>query len=263
MSARGPRSLDDVIDRLQGPCRVVVLTGAGMSAPSGLPVYRGTGGMYTAGEVIPLNSADAIPERIEALWIRFAPMIEALRDVQPNAAHAALESLRVRRPDLDITVITQNIDGLHQAAHTPAVELHGSLRRARCLDYRCGNVVAVDDLAISVTNTGAPRCNECGSFLRPDVVLFGEGLDPRNKRAAWAASEDAQVVIAAGTSLQVSPAASYILDPVWRGTPGLWFDIDPVTMLPQVGEGYVDAAADLTMIPGDIAITLPELFAQL
>ena len=125
-------------------------------------------------------------------------------EAQPNAAHLALAALE--RAGKLSTVITQNIDGLHQrAGSSNVIELHGSTLRNYCV--RCGKKYGVDYI---LESTGVPKCSECGGIVRPDVVLYGEGLDGSVFADAEEAIANADVLIVGGTSLTVNPAASLV-----------------------------------------------------
>ena len=177
---------------------MVVLTGAGVSVASGLRPYRGPGGLWTdQPELAARMTAGAAPDD---LWHLFGPLRGELARAEPNAAHRALAALEARVP---LTVITQNIDGLHQRAGSQSVvELHGALGRSRCV--ACDRVT--EDLVPHVT---APRC-ECGGALRPDVVLFEEPLPVDAEYAAKRALRDCDLFLAIGTSGTVSPASNFV-----------------------------------------------------
>lgn len=185
---------------------VVFFTGAGVSAGAGLPTYRGTGGIYTNSDDEPPNVTDLIPERLPWLWQRFGPRMSATDRLQPAAAHRAIADLEQRLGT--VTVVTQNVDGLHQAAGSSRIwELHGSLRTLRCFahDHR-------HRAADATWAGGVPRCPQCAGPCRPDVVLFGEGLEADTWQGAVDAIGQARTFVAVGTSGVVTPAA-YLLDP--------------------------------------------------
>lgn len=195
---------------------VVFFTGAGISAGAGLPTYRGPGGLYEGTDREPPHARDVTRERLPALWARFAARLEGARDIRPSAAHYAIARLAER---VDVVVVTQNVDGLHQDAGAPHVlELHGSLRRVRCLSS--GHRSALAEAAPG--GDGVPRCPVCGDGTRPDVVLFGEALPGEVFRAAAEAIDQAGTVAAVGTSGQVHPAAGLVAGPFGRGTLLLW-----------------------------------------
>lgn len=182
--------------------RIVVLTGAGISAESGLPTFRGAGGLWQGVDVRELATPGAFardPARVQ----RFYDARRAqLASVQPNAAHAALARL-ARRPDVELTLVTQNVDDLHERAGSPAVlHMHGELLHARCL--AC-------DASFPWVGRLLPRppCPGCGAArLRPDVVWFGEM--PLHMEAVEAALAACDLFAAIGTSGEVWPAAGFV-----------------------------------------------------
>jgi NAD-dependent deacetylase len=190
--------------------RLVVFTGAGVSAESGVPTFRGAGGLWRTFRAEELATPGAFARDPRLVWEWYAWRRDLVRGCAPNAAHRAIAALAAGRDG--VTVITQNVDGLHQraaaAAGTPAapvVALHGSLFASRCAecDYR-----APDDLAVDASAAERlPRCPRCGALLRPDVVWFGEALDAAVLDAAFAAAARCDACLVVGTSALVHPAA--------------------------------------------------------
>ena len=184
----------------------VFFGGAGVSTESGIPDFRGANGFYFQEREIPLEtvlSIDFFEQHPQAYWEWFH---EIYRPVEPNGAHRALADLEASG-HLD-AVITQNIDGLHQRAGSRAVwELHGNWERLVCTG--CWAVTALAD-AVTVDGDPVPACPSCASQMRPDIVMYGEGLDQGVIEAAVTAISRASVLIVAGTSLVVYPAAGLI-----------------------------------------------------
>ena len=184
----------------------VFFGGAGVSTESGIPDFRGANGFYFQEREIPLEtvlSIDFFERHPQAYWEWFH---EIYRPVEPNGAHKALAALEAAGR-LD-AVITQNIDGLHQRAGSRAVwELHGNWERLVCTG--CGAVAALGD-ATWVDEDPVPACPSCASQMRPDIVMYGESLDQAVIEAAVSAISRASVLIVAGTSLVVYPAAGLI-----------------------------------------------------
>ena len=181
--------------------RVLVLTGAGVSAESGVPTFRG-GGNTTVWKGMPfdvISSAEMIERDLPAVWEWFDYRRGFMASIEPNAAH--VEIARWQQRFEDFTLVTQNIDGLHQKAGAQnVVELHGNIWRARCTGCRFCH----DD------SSGAKRpdaCLECGNFLRPDVVLFGEMLPPGTFEFAAERAALCELCFVIGTSALVYPAA--------------------------------------------------------
>ena len=187
--------------------RAVFFGGAGVSTESGIPDFRSAGGIYS--ETL---HQEFSPEQMAShsfLMAHPAEFFDFYRrrfvylDAAPNAGHYALAELE-RRGHL-AAIVTQNIDGLHQAAGSRTVyELHGSIRRAHCMD--CGTHYALDYI---MEHTPIPCCS-CGGIVRPDVVLYEESLDPATIEGAVAAIRAADTLIIGGTSLIVYPAAGLI-----------------------------------------------------
>jgi NAD-dependent deacetylase len=182
---------------------VFAFTGAGVSTASGLPDFRSPGGLWERLDPMVDGHVDMLrrdPARVWQCWAE--PLVGA--SIAPNPAHAALA--RLEAGGYISGVVTQNIDGLHHAAGSAAVEVHGHLRTARCL--RCG---AEEDMTPALARYAesrlAPVCHECGGTLRPQVVLFGEPLPAAAWRLASALVESSGGCLCVGTSLQVYPAA--------------------------------------------------------
>ncbi len=184
----------------------VFFGGAGVSTASGIPDFRSADGIYSQGGVVPpeeILSHTFFVERT-AEFYRFYREKMLYPNALPNACHTALASLE--RQGKVSAVVTQNIDGLHQAAGSRTVyELHGSVHRNRCT--RCGKKYGLKHI---LGSQGVPRCGECGGIIKPDVVLYEEALDPDCIRDSCRAIASADVLIIGGTSLTVYPAASFI-----------------------------------------------------
>lgn len=193
---------DRVAAWIRDAARVVVLTGAGISAESGVPVFRGPAGLWRQFRPEDLATPDAFRRQPQLVWDWYGWRREQIAKAQPNGGHLAIARLESRRPG--VTVLTQNVDGLHQRAGSERpLELHGSLWRVRCSDG-CGFAVIDKETAAGRSNF---RC-ACGSWLRPDVVWFGESLDSDVLERATTAAEEADVVMVVGTSAVVYPVAA-------------------------------------------------------
>ena len=184
---------------------VVFFGGAGVSTESGIPDFRSVDGLYNQQYDYPPETiiSHSFYRKNPEEFYRFYKNKMLFPDAQPNAAHKALAKLeqqgKVR------AVITQNIDGLHQAAGSKAVlELHGSVHRNYCT--RCGKFFGLSDI---LGMNGVPRC-ECGGIIKPDVVLYEEGLDQETLQKAVRYIQNAEILIIGGTSLTVYPAAGLI-----------------------------------------------------
>lgn len=197
------RALEEAIAKAH---RIVVLTGAGISVPSGIPDFRSATGLYST-NFGKFRAEEMISHEFYVLhkkeFYEFYKQKMLYPDAKPNAAHIFLAKLE-EKGKLS-AVITQNIDGLHQAAGSKRVlELHGSVHRNYC--ERCRKFY---DLDYIVKSDGVPKCT-CGGAIKPDVVLYGEGLDTDVIMAAVNALRQADLFIVIGTSLAVYPAAGLV-----------------------------------------------------
>ena len=184
--------------------RVVILTGAGVSVASGLPTYRGPGGLWENDELATIVHAESIPTRLPELWKLYSERRATALSVGPNAAHTAIAEAQQRWPGC-VTVITQNVDNLHQRAGSEnVIELHGSGLRTRCT--KCNLPPFYDEATYEIL----PLCPACGAPLRPDVVLFGENLTDAALWAARKALRSCDLFLSVGTSGNVFPAARLV-----------------------------------------------------
>ncbi|HXI11433.1 MAG TPA: NAD-dependent protein deacylase [Thermoanaerobaculia bacterium] len=199
------------------PRAVAVLTGAGVSAESGIPTFRGAGGLWEGLRPEELATPSAFERNPLQIWRWYEWRRNLIRAALPNEAHRALAAL-ARISAVQLTLITQNVDGLHgRAGSDDVVELHGNLFRARCV--REGTVVPAEEAFALLP----PRCG-CGSLLRPDVVWFGEALDPQHLEIAADAVAGAELLLVVGTSGVVQPAAGLVS--LFRGS--LSVEVNPV-----------------------------------
>jgi NAD-dependent deacetylase len=190
--------------RFHKATNVLVLTGAGVSAESGVPTFRG-GGNTAVWKGMPfdvISSARMVERDLPAVWEWFNYRRGLLEALEPNAAHQAISRWQDRFKDFGL--VTQNIDGLHQAAGSrEVIELHGNIWRGRCTECETRH----DLRAISFENA-VPSCLDCGGSLRPDVVLFGEFLPAGAFELAAVKAEACELCFVVGTSAVVYPAAS-------------------------------------------------------
>jgi NAD-dependent deacetylase len=190
----------DLINVLSQARSLFVLTGAGISAESGLPTFRGAGGLWNSYRVEELASPEGFRRDPHTVWSWYNERIAVHRRAQPNAGHLALVEMEHLIPQ--VIVATQNVDSLHvRAGSSYVLELHGHLREARCTG--CG---ATTSLARGLDRDAIDHV--CGGRFRPQVVWFGEPLPMDVWRNAAAASLIADVILVVGTSAQVYPAAS-------------------------------------------------------
>lgn len=196
-------SLDDVIQWIEtnSPSRIAVLTGAGISAESGIPTFRGAGGLWENYRAEDLATPEAFARDPATVWRWYEWRRSIVRQAEPNLAHTALSTLEHGLPAGSVTVITQNVDELHRRAGSRnLIELHGSIFRVRCI--RDQKLRPALDPFVDLP----PRC-ECGSLLRPDVVWFGEPLPERALAEAAERVSEADLLLIVGTSGLVYPAA--------------------------------------------------------
>jgi NAD-dependent protein deacetylase/lipoamidase len=191
---------------LQGSKRAVVLTGAGVSVPSGIPDFRSPGsGLWANVDPMEVAHIDAWRRDPDRFWSFYGDRFASLIDKQPNEAHLALADLE--RRGLVRAVITQNVDRLHRRAGSERViEVHGSIDRSVCLECR-GRFSLEWVMEQLRGGDGAPECPACVTPLKPDVVLFGELLPERAMSEAQALALDADLMVCVGSSLEVYPVA--------------------------------------------------------
>ncbi len=203
---------------LAGAVRVVVFTGAGASAESGVPTFRGAGGLWNAYKPEDLATPIAFGRDPRLVWEWYGWRRELVACCRPNAAHFALARWMLSRSG--VTLVSQNVDDLHERAarevagdaeaarRAEPVRLHGSLFHDHCTrcTYRAGARGAVDATSIATL----PHCPECGGLLRPDVVWFGEMLPARAVEAAFTAAGEAEACLVIGTTGAVYPAAGVV-----------------------------------------------------
>jgi NAD-dependent deacetylase len=198
-----PYATEELRERLRAARGVFVLTGAGVSAESGVPTFRGGGGaaVWKGMPFDVISSAEMVRSNLPEVWEWFDHRRGVVGRCRPNPAHAALAGWQERFGRL--TLATQNIDGLHAEAGSRGVlELHGNVWRARCL--ACGGR---EDLRRKPSDVRPPVCDVCGGLMRPDVVLFGETLPEDVWADAAEAAARSDVCFVVGTSAIVYPAA--------------------------------------------------------
>lgn len=228
---------------------MIALTGAGVSVESGIPDFRSAGGLwdkYDPAIYATIQSFNSMPERV---WDMIFEMIDITATAKPNKAHyalAELESMNYLK-----ALITQNIDNLHQAAGSRnVIEFHGNASRLECL--RCGKIYEAS--GFDLARKKIPRCGSCGVILKPSVVFFGEMIPPDalHKSAEYAATAD--VVLVAGTSAIVYPAAAIPQQARRNGAKIIEFNIEET----ELTHGGTDI-----LVLGSAGRTLPQLVSML
>ncbi|MZP42185.1 NAD-dependent protein deacylase [Heliobacterium gestii] len=195
------------VERLRAARKIAVLTGAGISTESGIPDFRSPNGLWQRREVRESITRSCFFHQPERFYRYFQELFLPWTDIEPNGAHRALAQLEQKYGKW-VAVATQNIDGLHQAAGSSQVaELHGHLRTAACPD--CGAVYDMAEVRQALDQKRTPAC-ECGGVIKPDVVLFGDSLDPDTWVKAQVWMQQADLIFCIGTSLTVTPANTLI-----------------------------------------------------
>lgn len=201
-----PRKISQAAKLIAQAKHVVALTGAGISTPSGIPDFRSAGsGLWDRVDPMTVASIWGFVEHPQAFYEWVKPLARKILDSTPNPAHCALAELEARGKLA--AVITQNIDNLHQRAGSKRVlEVHGHLREATCI--RCYHILPAQKLIAKFLQDGEmPRCPKCGGVMKPNVVLFGEMLPVGVMNDAEEESRTCDVMLVAGSSLEVAPAA--------------------------------------------------------
>jgi len=194
----------------------VILTGAGVSVASGLKPFRGSGGIWEEREVEKYAQVDALSTHPQQVWRLFGQLRKMVLNSKPNAAHYALAKLESSlSANQRLTLVTQNVDGLHQAAGSKNVlEIHGNIGMTKCSNENCSTSAFPDD---DDHVSQVPYCSLCNSVLRPDIVLFGEQLPLESSWLVKRSLRDCDLFIAIGTSGSVEPAASYVRSAEYSG----------------------------------------------
>lgn len=218
--------MDQLIERLRTATRVTVLTGAGVSAASGVPTFRGATGMWKQFRPEQLATPGAFARDPKTVWEWYDWRRQLIAKVEPNDAHHVLARWQTRFPQF--TLITQNVDGLHErAGSTDVIRYHGSIWRMKCAGNAgagagAGNAglkacaTEWEDLRAPLPEL-PPRCPHCGALARPGVVWFGEPIPPSAARAASDAAANCDVFLTIGTSSVVYPAAALVHDAAHHG----------------------------------------------
>ena len=209
-------AIDFAADLFRDAKRVVALTGAGLSTPSGIPDFRSEGtGLWSRDEPLEVASLSTFRTAPERLYKWFRPLASQIFNAEPNPAHTALAELE-KHGHLH-TVVTQNIDALHQKAGSQhVVEMHGTMQTLTCTQcYQ--QVNSKDCLQTFVEQGEIPRCSKCGAVLKPDVILFGEQLPQSAWLEAQREARQCDLMLVAGSSLEVLPVAGLPMQALDRG----------------------------------------------
>ncbi len=244
--------ITDLKRRVADAQSIVVFTGAGISAESGVPTYRGQGGFwknYRAQDLATLEAFDRDPTLV---WGWYRERRNKLLEVEPNDGHRAIAEAAARIP---VTLVTQNVDGLHTfAGSTEPLELHGNIWREHCTSCPAtsDNSHHWAEKIVEAETDPLPVCPDCEALMRPSVVWFGEQLDPRIIESAFRAAEGCDLMFVIGTSGEVQPAAS--LPPVARrsGAHVVEINLEPTLLTSRCNTSLFEPAA----------LVLPKILAE-
>jgi NAD-dependent deacetylase len=241
-------AIEDAAELFRKAKRVVILTGAGISSPSGIPDFRSEGsGLWSRDEPMEVASLTTFRTSPERFFNWFRPLASQIFNAKPNAAHIALATLE--KAGCELTVVTQNIDGLHQkAGSVQVVEMHGTLRTLSCTEcfkqFESGSF-----LEPYIKDGIIPKCLSCNGLLKPDVILFGEQLPQTAWLDAQRAARHCDLMLVAGSSLEVLPVAGLPMQALDRGAHLIVVNHTPT---------YVNVRADVVFMD-DVASIIPEI----
>lgn len=248
MSGVTTSALKDAAELFRNAKRIVALTGAGISTPSGIPDFRSEGtGLWSSDEPLEVASLNTFRTHPEKFFNWFRPLAGKIFHALPNPAHDAFAALE--NTGRKITIITQNIDGLHQKAGSKhVIEMHGTLSTLSCTG--CFKKFGAGDFLHPFIEHGTiPLCINCNGILKPDVILFGEQLPQSAWMEAQSATRQCDLMVVAGSSLEVLPVAGLPVQTVDRGAHLMVINNTPT---------YINVRADV-VITDDVAVALPNI----
>ena len=251
LSPQTQTSIDFAADLFRQSKHAVVLTGAGLSTPSGIPDFRSTGtGLWSSDEPMEVASLNTFRTAPEKFFHWFRPLANQIFNAEPNAAHCALA--RLENAGRLAAIITQNIDTLHQKAGSKTViEMHGTMQTLTCTE--CYHQVdAQIHLAAFVDKGEIPHCPKCNQVLKPDVILFGEQLPQAAWYKAQQAARQCDLMLVAGSSLEVLPVAGLPMQALDRGAHLIIINNTPT---------YLNVRADISILE-DVAVILPAIMEK-
>lgn len=241
-------AIEDAAVLIRKAERAVMLTGAGMSTPSGIPDFRSEGaGLWSRDEPLAVASLNTFRTAPERFFHWFQPLASRILNAEPNPAHLALA--KFERFGYFRTIVTQNIDALHQKAGSQhVIEMHGTLRTLSCT--ACFKQFESDPFLQPYIETGKiPQCLNCNGILKPDVILFGEQLPQSAWYEAQRAARQCDLMVVAGSSLEVLPVAGLPMQALDRGAHLIIINNTPT---------YLNVRADVVILD-DVAATIPEI----
>ncbi len=235
-----------LIERLRRAKRVVVITGAGISAESGIPTFRGPNGLWRRYRAEDLATPHAFQRDPRLVWEWYDWRRQLISEKEPNVGHLAIAAMEDFFEEL--LLITQNVDGIHRkAGSTKLIEIHGNIWRVRCMAE--GGIYSNDEVPLREI---PPRC-DCGALIRPDVVWFGESLSEKDLADSYAALNECDCLLVVGTSAVVQPVASFPIVARNGGAVVVEINVEPSPI-----SGWVDES-----IPGKSGEVLPRLTKRL
>ena len=245
--------VNEFISLVRKASRILIFTGAGVSTPSGVPDFRGPQGVWKRRQPVYFQEFQASHEARVEYWGQKLEAYDAFREAKPNAVHDACVDLE--QAGKVIAVVTQNIDGLHTEAGTSRgchMEIHGTNAEVECL--ACGNRYEPDLYFKAFADSGVPpRCG-CGGLVKTATISFGQNLREEDMSRAFAAAEEADLVISLGSTLSVHPAASIPLSAASRGVP---------YVIVNQGETDQDGDEAVTLrIEGDVEEIFPQVVGE-
>ena len=224
-------TINHAVELLKESSFTVALTGAGISAESGVPTFRGKDGLWKQYDAKQLATPSAFRRNPKLVWEWYSWRINLIKKAKPNPAHVCLSKLESN--GLLNVVITQNVDNLHQrAGNKNVLELHGNIFRVKCVS--CNYKATITEAPSEIP----PKCPKCGSLLRPDVVWFGEFLDVKLLHEAYRMASKADLMFVIGSSLLVSPAADL---------PKLTLDNGGKVIEINLDETYISSSATISL----------------
>ncbi len=242
METSHPNIPEELVSRLRKANSITVLTGAGISAESGVPTFRDAQtGLWARYRAEDLATPEAFTKNPRLVWEWYTWRRELAAKAEPNPGHLALAEMENLVPGFSL--ITQNVDGLHQKAgsgvRSPVIELHGNIQRTKCF--------LENQLVESWEENGQapPRCPRCGGMLRPDVVWFGEALPEEAMQSAWEATRKCEMFFTIGTSALVQPAASLPYIALQAGAYVVEINTTPTPISDQVDYVLVGRAGEI------------------
>jgi NAD-dependent deacetylase len=233
----------ECIDALSTAERVLVVTGAGVSAESGIPTFRGAGGLWEGHRAEELATPQAFARDPVLVWRWYRWRRGICMDAAPNPAHEVIAAMDAEYPEF--LLATQNVDGLHpRAGSRRLVELHGSIHHSRCTE--CSDIARLPD-EVEPEDAPLPRC-ECGGLLRPHIVWFGESYWPGVLEKGLTAAETAQAALVIGTSAQIWPPIAIALHAKSRGA--FLVDVNPAhTQVSAEADAWIEGPAGEVLPP--------------